>query len=91
VLLTTARKTNQRAGSLRDGDRTGIGYLEDFDYGDLVGSIQTDSFDEDPGVFTYQGNYVVAFRFPDYSLVGPNNPAFPGDFLVVYTTGLGPL
>lgn len=62
-----------------------------FDYGNLVGSVQADSFDEDPGIFTYQGDYVVALRFPDYSLVGPNNPASPGDYLIVYTTGLGPL
>jgi len=69
----------------------GAATVQVFDYGDLVGSVQTDSFDEDPGIFTYQGNYAVALRFPDYSLVGPGNPVSPGDYLIVYTTGLGPL
>jgi uncharacterized protein (TIGR03437 family) len=65
--------------------------VEVFDYGEPVGTAQTDSYDEDPGIFTYQGNYAVALLYPDYSLIGPGNPAFPGDYIILYTTGLGPL
>jgi minor extracellular serine protease Vpr len=69
----------------------GAALVEVFDYGQLVGSARADSYDEDPGIFTYQGNYAVALLSPSYSLLGPNNPAYPGDYVVLYTTGLGPL
>jgi len=69
----------------------GAALIEVFDFGESVGTAQTDSFDEDPGIFTYQGNYAVAILFPDYTLIGPNNPAFPGDSIILYTTGLGPV
>lgn len=62
-----------------------------FDYGNLVASINTDSFTEDPGIFTYDGKYVVAQAASDGSLIGPDNPAIPGEILILYTTGLGPL
>ncbi len=72
---------------------TGLGAarVQVYDYGSLVADIQADSFDEDPGIFAYQGNYALALRYPDYSLIGPNNPAARGDILILYTTGLGPL
>ena len=53
-------------------------------------TVQTDSFTEDPGIFAYGDNYAVA-ELPDYSIIGPDNPAYPGDTIVLYTTGLGPL
>jgi uncharacterized protein (TIGR03437 family) len=73
--------------------RTGYGAarVEVLDYGQTVAVIQTDSYDEDPGIFVYQGNYALALRFPDYSLVGPSNRAVRGDILVLFTTGLGRL
>lgn len=75
------------------GTATGRGtaLVEVFDYGDSVGTAQTDSYDEDPGVFMYQGNYAVALLYPDYSLLGPRNAALPGDYVILYTTGLGPV
>lgn len=75
------------------GTDTGPGavVVKVFDYGNLTGSVQADSYDEDPGIFMYQGNYALAQRFPDYSLVGPGNPAARGDILILYVTGLGPL
>lgn len=69
----------------------GAAVVKVFDYGNLTGIVQTDSFDEDPGIFMYQGNYALALRYPDYSLVGPGNRATPGDILILYVTGLGPL
>jgi uncharacterized protein (TIGR03437 family) len=61
-----------------------------FNYGAFVVSIQADSYTEDPGIFLYNGNYAIA-ELPDYSLIGPDNPASPGGTIVLYTTGLGPL
>ncbi len=61
--------------------------------GNSVARIQTDSFVEDPGIFIYptdSGNYAVALR-PDFTLIGPRNPAGRGEILVLYTTGLGPV
>ena len=69
----------------------GAALIQVFDYGNDVLDIRTDSFTEDPGIFTYQGSYAVAERGADGSLIGPNNPAYPGDVVVLYTTGLGPL
>ena len=59
--------------------------------GNVVATLQSDSFTEDPGIFLYGNNYAVAVRYPDYQLIGPDSPAYPGDILIVYTTGLGPL
>jgi minor extracellular serine protease Vpr len=61
-----------------------------YDYGALVADFFTDSFTEDPGIFTYGSNLAIA-EASDYSLIGPNNPAIPGEPLVLYVTGLGPL
>jgi len=69
----------------------GAAEIEVLDYGESVALLRADSFDEDPGIFTYQKNYAVALLYPSYSLIGPDNPAFPGDHLILYTTGLGPL
>ena len=60
------------------------------DQGLQVADFFADSFIEDPGIFVYQGSYAVA-EASDYSLIGPNNPAIPGEPLVLYVTGLGPL
>jgi uncharacterized protein (TIGR03437 family) len=64
--------------------------IQVFDFGMLVADFFTDSFTEDPGIFTYNGNFAIA-EASDYSLIGPNNPAIPGEPLVLYVTGLGPL
>jgi uncharacterized protein (TIGR03437 family) len=60
------------------------------DQGFMVADFFTDSFTEDPGIFVYDGNYAIA-QASDYSLIGPNNPAIPGEPLVLWVTGLGPL
>jgi uncharacterized protein (TIGR03437 family) len=52
-------------------------------------SVVADSFTEDPGIFTYNG-FAVAIHL-NGSLVTPADPAFPGETIVLYTTGLGPL
>jgi adhesin/invasin len=61
------------------------------DQGFETANVFTDSFTEDPGIFVYQGQYAVSLSGTDYSLLGPNNPTFPGEAVVLYTTGLGPL
>jgi uncharacterized protein (TIGR03437 family) len=68
----------------------GVGAVEIYNYGAFVVSITADSYTEDPGIFLYDGNYAIA-ELADYSLIGPGNPASPGDTIVLYTTGLGPL
>ncbi|HXA66804.1 MAG TPA: hypothetical protein VNV82_16715 [Bryobacteraceae bacterium] len=68
----------------------GAAEIEVFDEGLLVADFFADSFTEDPGIFTYNGNYAIA-EASDYSLIGPTNPAIPGEALVLYVTGLGPL
>lgn len=60
------------------------------DFGTVVADFFTDSFTEDPGIFMYDGNFAIA-QASDYSLIGPDNPAIPGEPLVLYVTGLGPL
>jgi uncharacterized protein (TIGR03437 family) len=65
------------------------------DSGAVVADFFADSFTEDPGIFTYTvsgstDNFAIA-EASDYSLIGPDNPANPGDALVLYVTGLGPL
>ena len=60
----------------------------------VIVTTDVDSFTEDPGIFTYVvrgSEYALAVHAVDNSLVGPDNPAVPGEDLVVYTTGLGPL
>lgn len=64
--------------------------IQVYDEGVLVADFFTDSFTEDPGIFTYDSNYAIA-QASDYSLIGPDNPAIPGEPLVLYVTGLGPL
>ena len=68
----------------------GASEIQVFDEGTLVADFLTDSFTEDPGIFTYNGNFAIA-EASDYSLIGPDNPAIPGEPLVLYVTGLGPL
>jgi uncharacterized protein (TIGR03437 family) len=69
----------------------GAALLEVFSDGNLVATIRSDSFDEDPGIFVYNGNFAIAQHGSDGSLIGPDNPANPGEIIVLYTTGLGPL
>ena len=69
----------------------GAAFIEVLDYGRTTGTARVDSFTEDPGIFAYNGNYAVGLLYPNYSLIGPSNPARPGDVVVLYTTGLGPL
>jgi uncharacterized protein (TIGR03437 family) len=52
-------------------------------------SVVADSFTEDPGIFTVNG-FAVATHL-DGSLVTPAQPAYPGETIVLYATGLGPL
>jgi minor extracellular serine protease Vpr len=56
-----------------------------------VADVFTDSFTEDPGIFMYDGAYAVAVLASNYELIGPNNPALPGDVIILYATGLGPV
>jgi uncharacterized protein (TIGR03437 family) len=44
-----------------------------------------------PGIFLYETTRAIAQNLPSYSLNGPNDPASPGDYLVVYLTGQGPV
>ncbi len=65
-----------------------------FNYGNLVAEEQVDSFTEDPGIFGYQryGNtYAVAGHGSDNTLISPDHPAYRGEVIVLYTTGLGPV
>jgi minor extracellular serine protease Vpr len=73
--------------------RTGPGavQVEVLDRGEETANIVTDSFTEDPGIFAYNGNYALAVHPSDGALVGPSDPAFPGEVLVLYVTALGPL
>ena len=63
--------------------------VEVFDGDTETANITVDSFTEDPGIFVYNG-YALAVHV-DGRLVGPDNPAQPGEVLILYTTGLGPL
>jgi uncharacterized protein (TIGR03437 family) len=69
---------------------SGAAEIQVYDFGTLVADFFTDSFAEDPGIFTYNGDFAIA-EASDYSLIGPSNPAIPGEPLVLYVTGLGPL
>ena len=44
-----------------------------------------------PGIFLYDTTRAIAQNLPSYSLNGPTNAASPGDYLVVYLTGQGPV
>lgn len=68
----------------------GAAEIQVFDNGDLVADFFTDSFTEDPGIFTYDSGLAIA-QASDYSLISEDNPALAGEPLVLYTTGLGPL
>ena len=61
-----------------------------FDFGDHVASTVTDCFIEDLGIFVY-GTYAVAVHSPDGSLIDSNDPAAPGETIILYVTALGPL
>lgn len=70
----------------------GAALVEVFDFGDLVGRTVVDSFIEDPGIFAYgSASYAVAVHSSDGTLIGRSNPAAPGEIIIVYATGLGPL
>ena len=64
--------------------------IQVYDFGELVADFFSDSFTQDPGIFVYNGNFAVA-QAADYSIIGPDNPAIPGEPLVLYVTGLGRL
>jgi uncharacterized protein (TIGR03437 family) len=60
------------------------------DQGATVADFFTDSFTEDPGIFMYNGDYAIV-QASDYTLIGPTHQAIPGEPLILYVTGLGPL
>jgi uncharacterized protein (TIGR03437 family) len=45
--------------------------------------------DAAPQLFKSKDGYVIAQHGADYSLLGPNSPARPGEVIVFYATGLG--
>lgn len=68
--------------------------IQVFDYNNLVANLTVDSFTEDPGIFgfsQYGNTYAVALHGSDNALVTPSDPASPGEVIVLYTTGLGPV
>ena len=67
----------------------GAAIIQVLDNGDETASLQADSYTEDPGIFIYQG-YAIAVH-ADFSLVNADNPASPGEIIVLYANGLGPL
>jgi uncharacterized protein (TIGR03437 family) len=44
-----------------------------------------------PGILLYDTTRAVAQNHSDNSLNGPHSPAAPGDYLIVYMTGQGPV
>jgi len=44
-----------------------------------------------PGIFLYDTTRAIAQNYSDNSLNGPSSPASPGDYLIVYLTGQGPV
>src|SRR5665213_2245898 len=68
----------------------GAAEIQVIDEGAVVADFITDSFTEDPGIFTYDSGLAIA-EASDYSLINTGNPANPGEPLVLYVTGLGPL
>lgn len=75
------------------GTVTGPGAVEVdvFDGAVQTAAVIADSYTEDPGIFTYGNNVALAVHASDGALVGPDDPAAPGEVLVLYVTGLGPL
>jgi uncharacterized protein (TIGR03437 family) len=71
----------------------GAAEVQVYDYGQLVADVVVDSFTEDPGIFGYQeyGNTYAVALHDDFTLIGPNNPASPGEIIVLYANGLGPV
>jgi minor extracellular serine protease Vpr len=72
----------------------GAAVVQIFDYGDQVAEVRVDSFIEDPGIFEYPKFgllYAVALHGRDSTLIGPDSPAFRGEVIILYTTGLGPV
>ena len=68
--------------------------IQVFDYGNQVAELLVDSYTEDPGIFDYQKYgqlYAVALHGSDYKLITPDDPAFRGETIILYTTGLGPV
>ena len=61
--------------------------IEILNFGETVAIVTSDSFTEDPGIFVSDG-YAVAVRGFDGSLIRPDNPASPGETIVLYTTDL---
>jgi len=97
-IFTVAYANGQDQISFQVPWQTGTGpsaaYIEVYDYGHVVGSQRVDSFTEDPGIFAYQkysNSYAVAVHGSDNTLVTPDYPARPGEIVVLYTTGLGPV
>jgi uncharacterized protein (TIGR03437 family) len=43
-----------------------------------------------PGVAAFPDGHAIAQHNADYSLVNSGNPAKPGEYLIIYLTGLGP-
>jgi len=72
----------------------GAAEVQVYDYGSLVADQVVDSFTEDPGIFGYSqyGNlYAVAAHGSDNALITTNDPAYRGETIVLYVTGLGPV
>ena len=67
----------------------GAAQIDVVSHDETTASVVVDSFTQDPGIFTYNG-FAVAIHM-NGSLVTPVDPAFPGETIVLYTTGLGPL
>ena len=61
--------------------------------GSTASSVQTANVAiVSPGIFVDQAsNSAAVLHAADYSAVGGNSPARPGEFLLIYCTGLGPL
>jgi uncharacterized protein (TIGR03437 family) len=64
--------------------------IDILDDGFHVASVSTDSFTEDPGIFTDNG-FALAVNWRTGDLIGPDNPAAPGDIIILFTTGNGPV
>jgi uncharacterized protein (TIGR03437 family) len=45
----------------------------------------------EPGIFTIDGTHAAAQHSSDYTLVTAASPAIPGEVIVLYATGLGPV
>ncbi len=68
--------------------------IQVYDFGRQVAEVFVDSYTEDPGIFAYQKYgqlYAVALHGSDYKLITPDDPAFRGEIIILYATGLGPV